>query len=74
MNLFIESNPAPAKFVAEALGLCSGDVRLPLTRLSEENQPVLRATANSMLVCKGREAMSSKSGGRKKNSRRYADS
>ena len=43
MNLFIESNPAPAKFVAEELGLCSGDVRLPLTRLSEENKSVLRA-------------------------------
>ena len=33
--LFIESNPAPAKYAAKLLGLCSDDVRLPLVKIQE---------------------------------------
>ena len=44
--LFSEVNPIPVKAGAEILGLCSGDLRLPLTRLTEKNrinlQSVLR--------------------------------
>jgi len=41
-NLFIESSPIPVKWVAHQLGLISfGDLRLPLTQLSEQAQPVV---------------------------------
>jgi len=40
-NLFIESNPTPAKFMLEKMGLCSGAVRLPLVRPSAESQKKL---------------------------------
>ena len=34
-DLFCESNPAPAKYAAQVLGLCSDEVRLPLIPASE---------------------------------------
>ena len=34
-DLFCESNPAPVKYAARVLGLCSDDVRLPLLPASE---------------------------------------
>ena len=37
-GLFSEVNPIPVKAGAEILGLCSGDMRLPLTRLTEKNR------------------------------------
>ena len=37
-GLFSEVNPIPVKAGAEILGLCSGDLRLPLTRLTEKNR------------------------------------
>ncbi|MBO5654531.1 MAG: 4-hydroxy-tetrahydrodipicolinate synthase [Clostridia bacterium] len=40
-GLFSEVNPIPVKAGAEILGLCSGDVRLPLTRLTEKNRIIL---------------------------------
>lgn len=42
-NLFIEASPAPVKFVAAEMGLCSDDVRLPLCGISEESKTILRA-------------------------------
>lgn len=33
-NLFSESNPIPVKWAMQRMGLCSGDLRLPLTPLS----------------------------------------
>lgn len=42
-NLFIESSPIPVKWAAHQLGLIEhGDVRLPLTVLSESAQPVVK--------------------------------
>jgi 4-hydroxy-tetrahydrodipicolinate synthase len=35
--MFIETNPVPVKAALGLMGKCSGDVRLPLTRLSEAN-------------------------------------
>ncbi len=35
LDLFCESNPAPVKYAAERLGLCRGDVRLPLLPASD---------------------------------------
>ncbi|MBO7221427.1 MAG: 4-hydroxy-tetrahydrodipicolinate synthase, partial [Clostridia bacterium] len=40
-GLFSEVNPIPVKAGAEILGLCSGDLRLPLTRLTEKNRIIL---------------------------------
>lgn len=40
--LFIESNPIPAKFVLHAMGLIEEGIRLPLTWLSAEHQPLVQ--------------------------------
>lgn len=41
-NLFIESSPIPVKWAAHQLGLIKlGDLRLPLTTLSEQSQPLV---------------------------------
>ncbi len=37
-SLFIESNPAPAKFAAKLLGLCSDEIRLPLVKIKKETE------------------------------------
>ena len=36
--LFIESSPGPVKYAANKLGLCSSEVRLPLTETSNESK------------------------------------
>lgn len=41
--LFAEVNPIPCKAAMEMLGLCSGEVRLPLIPIGEENRQKLRA-------------------------------
>lgn len=42
-DLFIESNPIPVKWALERMGLISEGLRLPLTRLTEANQPAVEA-------------------------------
>ena len=37
-SLFIESNPAPAKYAAKLLGLCSDEIRLPLVKIKKETE------------------------------------
>ena len=37
-SLFIESNPAPAKYAAKLLGLCDDEIRLPLVKIKKETQ------------------------------------
>jgi 4-hydroxy-tetrahydrodipicolinate synthase len=44
--LFVESNPAPVKYAAEKLGLCSGDTRLPLAPLT----PASKAKVDAALA------------------------
>ena len=36
--LFIESNPAPAKYAAKVLGLCDDEIRLALVNIIEETE------------------------------------
>jgi 4-hydroxy-tetrahydrodipicolinate synthase len=36
--LFCESNPGPVKYAAETLGLCFGELRLPLVTIAEESK------------------------------------
>ena len=42
-NLFIEANPIPIKWALERVGRIPGGIRLPLTRLSQANQPAVEA-------------------------------
>jgi 4-hydroxy-tetrahydrodipicolinate synthase len=39
--LFVESNPIPVKWAVARMGLMKGALRLPLTSLTESNQPAL---------------------------------
>lgn len=41
-NLFVESSPIPVKWAAHKMGLIAhGDLRLPLTELSENARPIV---------------------------------
>ena len=40
-NMFTESNPIPVKWAVARMGLCGHALRLPLTPLTEANQPAL---------------------------------
>ena len=39
--LFIESSPGPVKYAANKLGLCSSEIRLPLTEISDETKKIV---------------------------------
>ena len=39
--LFIESNPAPVKYAAKVLGLCSDEIRLPLVNIQRKTEDVV---------------------------------
>ena len=41
INLFIESNPSPVKYVAKLLGLCDDAVRLPLVTCTDKTKKIL---------------------------------
>ena len=41
-SLFIESNPAPAKYAAKLLGLCSDEIRLPLVKIKKETEEEIK--------------------------------
>ena len=41
-NLFIETNPSPAKYALSLLGKCGDTVRLPLVPLSDKSKAVVR--------------------------------
>ena len=40
-GLFVESNPIPVKWAVARMGLCGEALRLPLTVLTQPNQPNL---------------------------------
>ncbi|MDD5021017.1 MAG: 4-hydroxy-tetrahydrodipicolinate synthase [Endomicrobiaceae bacterium] len=42
--MFIETNPIPVKTAMEMMGLCSGDLRLPMCPISDGNKEILRKT------------------------------
>lgn len=48
--MFIETNPIPVKTAAETLGLCSGEMRLPLTPMGAANRQKLEAVLNASPV------------------------
>ena len=41
-SMFIESNPSPVKYAAKLLGLCDDDVRLPLVKVTEPAQEIVK--------------------------------
>jgi len=41
-HLFIEANPIPVKWAMYEMGLMDKGIRLPLTVLSQESQPVVK--------------------------------
>ena len=46
-SLFIESNPAPAKYAARLLGLCSDEIRLPLVKIKKETEELVKKSLSS---------------------------
>lgn len=42
-QLFVEANPIPVKWAMKRLGLCNDAMRLPMTRLTLGNEPVVEA-------------------------------
>ena len=42
-HLFIEANPIPVKWAVARMGKCGGTLRLPMTPLSSQHQPLLEA-------------------------------
>ena len=46
-SLFIESNPAPAKYAAKLLGLCDDEIRLPLVKIKKETQEKVKQALSS---------------------------
>jgi len=46
-NLFVEANPIPVKWAMQRMGLCGPTLRLPMTELSESQQPVVEADLKS---------------------------
>lgn len=40
--MFLETNPIPIKAAMEMTGLCFGDLRLPLTKISDSNREILK--------------------------------
>ncbi len=46
-SLFLESNPAPVKYAAMLLGLCSDEIRLPLVKIKKETQEEVKKALSS---------------------------
>ncbi|HIJ85587.1 MAG: dihydrodipicolinate synthase [Magnetococcales bacterium] len=46
--LFCETNPIPVKAAAAMLGLCTPEIRLPLTPLTNENQQIVRGAIEAL--------------------------
>ncbi|HWM46756.1 MAG TPA: 4-hydroxy-tetrahydrodipicolinate synthase [Xanthobacteraceae bacterium] len=42
INLFVETNPSPAKYAAALLGKCADTVRLPMVPLSDKSKAIVR--------------------------------
>ncbi len=49
--LFMEVNPIPVKAAMELMGLCSGNIRLPLCEMTPEHHVALREILSSLRHC-----------------------
>lgn len=50
-SLFTEVNPVPLKAAASLMGLCSNELRLPLTRASEKTMNILKQKLEEFNLC-----------------------
>ncbi len=50
--VFLETNPIPIKKAVELIGLPAGDLRLPLARISEDNERKLKAALDDLHLIK----------------------
>ncbi len=48
--LFVESNPCPVKYIAHILGMCDYEIRLPLTKISKQNQEKLEKVVKKLAL------------------------
>lgn len=48
--MFIETSPGPVKYAASLMGLCSGDMRLPLVLPSEENKAIIKKAMLGIVI------------------------
>lgn len=46
-SMFVDSNPGPVKYACELMGLCSGELRLPLWAINEENKSKVKKALQS---------------------------
>ncbi len=46
--MFCETSPGPVKYAASLLGLCNGELRLPLVLPAEENKKKIKATLTAL--------------------------
>tara|TARA_B100001173_G_scaffold300755_1_gene300619 strand:- start:292 stop:1176 length:885 start_codon:yes stop_codon:yes gene_type:complete len=49
-SLFIESNPAPVKYAAKLLGLCSDEIRLPLVKITKDTEEKVKKALSSAKI------------------------
>ena len=45
--MFVESNPSPVKFAAKLMNLCDDEVRLPLVKVTDKTQKIVKKTLQS---------------------------
>jgi len=45
--MFVESNPSPVKFAAKLMNLCNDEVRLPLVKVTDKTQKIVKETLQS---------------------------
>ena len=41
--MFVETNPAPVKYAASLMGLCTADVRLPLCEVTDASKARIKS-------------------------------
>ena len=46
-SMFVESNPSPVKFAAKLMNLCDDEVRLPLVKVTDKTQKIVKETLQS---------------------------
>ncbi|MDC3138675.1 4-hydroxy-tetrahydrodipicolinate synthase [Candidatus Pelagibacter sp.] len=46
-SMFVESNPSPVKYAAKLLGLCDDNVRLPLVKVTDTTQEIVKKALQS---------------------------
>ena len=45
--MFCETSPGPVKYAAKLLGLCTGELRLPMVDISEDSKATVEAALRS---------------------------